>query len=769
MKNGSRSAVLLPAVILCLMLLSVFPRLSFHFPIASLGEGFLDSETGLPYFEDMDCYYHLRMTEDILLYGHPGDTVKDGAAWDSFSYAPEGRSASGYKPMLSYCTIAANRLISVFTPQSLGQTAYWLSPFLSSLVVIPVFLLTFEMCGLTGAVTASVLSALNLGYLYNTVPGFYDTDCVVIWISCFFFYFGVRLVKGFQEKNRKSLIINGSFFVLSFIALYQSWYIFYMFPVILAGAFVLFTILTWKKEREKTLYFFAPFLLAAGIGIAVLLLERNLFTSVIGIVKHIFSETESGGIFSNVFASIGELQNLPLWAGSLSDLFRLKVFSATDLCIINLAGGILPFISAFAMSMLLIRRIILKDVRVEYLILLLWYGITLVLSFKGQRFIILLAMPAAILSGNLAGTLCGLMDRRRPGFRAVYRAAVLSLLLLPVLLGVYDLYSYLLSSSAEIVLPDRSVEECLLKLRDQTPEDTVLISWWDYGYFLEEKAKRRALFDGGTQYDQRTYLISRAFATKNEELSANIFRMLSGSGNAGLKRMLSTFGETDETLLFLDELLSGSPMRAREMLLQKGISDASADELAALLFPKDLPPMECVITPDMPWICGWLPVYGRTGTEQDESRVRFAWDAHRMPISLSESGETAIDTGSGYYVLLKQEGEGFSARTSLTEAFSGEQPIRVERVILADSDGYREYMQEQDSFEKAPAPDEERAALPWTVILYDDGQETYFSMVSSDLADSVFGRLVYLGGAGLSHYAAETGFPADIPVFRIDG
>ena len=193
----NRTRTIIPAVILCIvcvMLLSIFSRLLFHNQVLSLGDDFIDSETGLPYLQDNDCYYHLRMTRDIALYGHPGDTIKDGEPWDNLSYAPTGRTASDYKPLMAYIAIAANRLTSFFASQSLEQTVYWLNLFLSALVVIPVFLLTFEMCGLTGAIAASVLSALNYHYLVYTMPGFYDTDGVIIWVACFFFYFGVKLV-----------------------------------------------------------------------------------------------------------------------------------------------------------------------------------------------------------------------------------------------------------------------------------------------------------------------------------------------------------------------------------------------------------------------------------------------------------------------------------------------------------------------------------------------------------------------------------------------
>lgn len=768
MKQKTR--MIIPAVIfcmICIMLFSAGFRLLFHRYFLSLGDDFTDGETGLPYLAEMDCYYHLRMTRDIALYGHPGDTFKDGVPWDCLGHAPEGRDVSDYKPLLAYLAIGVNRLISVFVPRSLEQTAYWLNVFLSALLVIPVFLLTFEMCGLTGAIAASVLSVMNLGYLCNTVPGFYDTDCVISWTACFFFYFGVKSVKGWQEKNKKSLALNGIGLIVSFIVLYHSWNVYYLFPVIFVGALILFTLLTRKKGEEKSLYSFLPLLLAAGIIAVILILEKELFAIIKFYLDQFFATAESSsGVFQNVYSSISELQKPPLWAGSFSDLL-LNAFSETNLSIISLSGGILPFLSSFAMCGILIRRIIRKDVRIEYLLLLLWFSVTLLLSFRGQRFIILFAVSAAILAGNLAGTVCVLTDQRKPVVRIVCSCLILVLMLFPALYGACGFYRYISAVSAEDALPDGPVEECLMKIRENTPEDTRLASWWDYGYFLEEKGGRRTLFNGGTQDPIRTFFVARAFATEDGELSANIFRMLSGSGNRGCEVMLASFGDTEETISLMDELLSGGKTEAREKLLRTDISADLANEITELLFPENLPLTECVITPDMPWYCGWFPYLGLTAEEKDEKPWHFYMEFIGMPVRLSESGRTAIDTENGYFVIIEQDDRGWHACTSLTEEPSDGQPLCVERLIVADHEGTREYAQGNALPVEEQNAETEREAGPWTVIVDDRGQETTLSLVSSAFADSVFGRLVCLGGEDLPRYEAEPEFSNEVLVYRI--
>ena len=181
----------IPLIILFIVLIMV---MSFGFRflvnrkvINEMGEGYIDDETGVPYLTEMDSYFHQRMTRDIEDYGHAGDSVVNGENWDSLSYAPEGRSAQGYQPLMSYIAIGIHKISGLFSDVPLEHITYWMAPFVSALVVIPIFLLVFRMQGFIAACTAAILAAINYGYFIHTVPGFFDTDMVISWTSAFLF------------------------------------------------------------------------------------------------------------------------------------------------------------------------------------------------------------------------------------------------------------------------------------------------------------------------------------------------------------------------------------------------------------------------------------------------------------------------------------------------------------------------------------------------------------------------------------------------------
>ncbi len=753
-----RTALIIPAVILFIMIVSIFFRLLLTNSVFSLGDDFIDSGTGLPFLAEIDCYYHLRMTRDIALYGHPGDTLKYGQLWDSFGYAPEGRSAEGYKPFLSYIAIAGKELISVFRPISLEQTAYWLSAFISALVVIPVFLITYEMCGLFGAITASFLSAMNFSYFTRSLPGFYDADGVILWVSGFFFYFGIKLIKGWQEKNKKSMILYGVCFIVSFAALYNSWYTHYLYPGLFAGALILFTLLTFITGTEKKRSLAVPFLFSAFLCIVVLILEKDLISRIISLFTRLFiSESD---IFPNVFGSIMELQKPPFSIEQPSDLFVAHMTQYPFSNVFSASGGLVPFLFAAVMCVILIVRIVRKDIRPEYTLLLLWYAVTLWLSLNGLRFLLLLSVPLAILAGNLTGIIFSLLEKRNKIIGYVIKCIIVVSLLFP------SFYSAYIFTSEPPVNPDGPMSEDLLKISENTPENTILAAWWDFGYFLEEKAGRRALFDGGSQSNERSFFIARAITTADEELSANIFKMLCGSGDSGVDLMLSTFGKSEETVLFTIELLSGSKTEARENLLKKNLSEDSADEITELLFPEDLPPFKFVVTPELPAIYKYLTIIGFGISKEEDKPKDFETDVLMIPVDFSEDQRNTIDTDNGYYVIIEKSDNGYRAFTSDTEEPSDEQPVCIEKLIIIDDNGCEEYIQDNE-LPTGNDGDSEEAPIPWTAIIQREEEGCALSLVSLSLLDSVYGRMIYLKGAGLTRYKAVPEYSDGILLYEI--
>ena len=136
-----------------------------------------------------------------------------------------------------------------------------------------------------------------------------------------------------------------------------------------------------------------------------------------------------------------------------------------------------------------------------------------------------------------------------------------------------------------------------------------------------------------------------------------------------------------------------------------------------------------------------------------------------MPVDFSKTGRNVFDTEEGYYVIIENTGSGYYACTSETEEPSGEQPHYIEKLIIIDNEGYREYVQNK----VLPAGDNLDTAkddICRTAVVKDNGKEYTLSLLTPSLEYSVFGRMCFLDGEGLTRYKAEPEFSNEVLVYR---
>ena len=758
-----------PAILLIvLMLLLAF---AFRFVVKDrvnmlLGEEGTDPETGMPFLTELDSYYHLRMTRDIEENGHPGEKLRAGEPWDTLSYAPEGRSAKDYRPLMAWIASRMHRLLSAFMPVSLEQVVYWMGPLLSVLVVIPVFFFVRRLKGTLAAVTASVLSVMNYGYFLHTIPGFYDTDCVILGTSSGMLFCGCLLVDRLQNWRKMSdpgakraLAGTAVLFGFALLLLYQAWSVSDLFTGIFLAALLLTVLLRYlanrRELRGQTLRRECPLLLLAVVlGIGMIVLHPDLFHTAVGLFREIFV-SRGTSLFPNAYVSVSELRKPALVAGGINGLFQMRVLTESNIGIINAVGSIVPFLGAMAMGgVLAVQMRRKKEIPFESVLLLVWTLVTGILAFRSWRFIMLLAVPVAILAGMLTGTLHALMRDHRMMDYPVFSGMITVLMLFPALYGAYR------SSADSLPQVNRGLHDSVIYIRDQMPEDTVIASWWDYGYFFEEKAKRRTLFDGGSQNSQRIFWVAKALASSDEVLARNILQMLAGTGDAATDEMLRQFGEKTETLQWMETLLSGNAELTGKALSEAGLSPAESDELTALLFPPAAASIVTVITQDMSRISRW---FGRFGYPESE---QYAGNGYYVLAENFEYHEAAGQENwrfniNGYTIdlILKEENGIYTAATRLAGVPSLTQPFPVERVlVLKNGKVVKNRIRSEDSDKP----------VKYTLILNLDRSVPEGALMTSLMADSVFGHMMYLDGAGLECFTRLDDADGSAKLFQIE-
>ena len=81
---------------------------------------------GVPYYAELDGYYHARMADEIAKKGVFGTSLVSGERWDFQSFAPEGRSAD-YQAGIVYMAVGLWRFLRLFGDISLHWVDYYIS------------------------------------------------------------------------------------------------------------------------------------------------------------------------------------------------------------------------------------------------------------------------------------------------------------------------------------------------------------------------------------------------------------------------------------------------------------------------------------------------------------------------------------------------------------------------------------------------------------------------------------------------------------------
>jgi dolichyl-diphosphooligosaccharide--protein glycosyltransferase len=141
-------------------------------------------------------------------------------------------------------------------------------------------------------------------------------------------------------------------------------------------------------------------------------------------------------------------------------------------------------------------------------------------------FTYLFALSASILTGYLLGVLLSRVLTPKPGFMSklisatVVAAFILALLSQASLVWVRA-YSTQLPTIVEASL-GLNVEapvwlDALRWIRENTPEDSVVVSWWDYGYWISVVGRRASVADGATINVTQIEILARALTSSEEE------------------------------------------------------------------------------------------------------------------------------------------------------------------------------------------------------------------------------------------------------------
>lgn len=537
-------------------------------------------EAGRPHalLGDYDSYTWMRAARNVLHHGDPCDARVNGVCRDTFTLAPYGYASPYLESPHVRAIVAVHRLVTWFDPQQpLAATTFLAGIVIALFGVLPAFAIGRRFAGPIGGFFAALVCGLHPVFLLRTFGTDNDGWNVVLPLYAMW-----GIIAALQAPRIRTSLIGGAAagaVAALHAALWRGWtFGALVIAAGLAGALTLHAAAWWWRHRSwrawqapgcrRTLATAAAFAAALGVSLpftapGTLARARHaLMPAAAWAAQELpiqwpslfetVSELRAPSLGVIAAQSFGALIFLVGWFGMLLLLLPKRRWQAGHFAVLSAsallyrylltAAGLprtvlvallsLPLLAALAVELRDGDAADTDDVAAG-LPVAAWLLAALLLSYEAQRFILLLAAPLGIVCGVAVGRLYQTLaaaaqtraETRGRLPRALLAAAMLALALEPLRIA---------RATAENYLPgiDRAWVDGLTHLREATPPDTIVFTWWDYGYWTKYFAERRVVADGGTLLTNVSPWLARAQLAGSEAESIGLLRMLACGSDA---------------------------------------------------------------------------------------------------------------------------------------------------------------------------------------------------------------------------------------------
>ncbi|MDL2271244.1 dolichyl-diphosphooligosaccharide--protein glycosyltransferase subunit STT3 [Methanobrevibacter sp. OttesenSCG-928-I08] len=294
-------------------------------------------------------------------------------------------------------------------------------------------------------------------------------------------------------------------------------------------------------------------------------------------------------------------------------------------------------------------------------------------------------------------------------------------------------------------------------IKENTAENAVITSWWDFGYLFEIAADRQVTFDGGSQSGERAFWLGQAMTTDDMDLSAGIFRMLNTEGGRAVEALNNyTDGDTGLSTDILIETLPLAAADAKSTMVDKyDLTDAEANHVIQYSHPDNPRPTIFVASSDMLQKAGWWSYFGNWDFDNQNStnyQYYIANQQYTVEPNSAEKIPLITESGITFNVVVErgQDNNTTSAYTEAVYAENGSQiyindtaynPLNISHLIVVQ-DGYLVKNESINGTKDAN----------YTLLLMVNGNIVSPILMSNELQNSMFTRLYLLGGYGQDIY-----------------
>ena len=515
---------------------------------------------------DPDAFFMFRMARDIVENGY-------FPTWDNLAWQPNGRSLALEMPLLPFAIAYTYSFLRLLGSKITLESWTILFPaIIGSLSVIPIYLIGKAIKDLKTGLIAALLIATIPEYLNRTMGGVTDKECLAFPLMLGGFAIAFKLL---QEGRLKMSILEGlgAGLFLGLVGLAWGGYtylllflsLFYALAVVLELLGVLeisdpttiglllmsismlaisASIPNWRMNN--------PFVLIHALAICGLggyhalvkaAVRMHLLARKTAVILFILL-----GLGVALFPVYGPALKVVEFKVAEKFLILLNAFETPEVgmhvTVQEYAKPTLsdwlsrytfyPFLAMVGVGFSLYRR------RLEDIFLVLWAGSGFYAGLSAIRSTMLLTPALCVVSAIAVSEFMALVSRERSlgtlgesksrGAKEEVRKelrlarigsplAALSLLLLmmpSILMGIELV-------QGRGALLGQGWYDALTWLNRETPQDSILLSWWDYGHWITSVAKRRCVTDGSTTDFQAIQSTALAYLSP-EDKAVEIFQ-----------------------------------------------------------------------------------------------------------------------------------------------------------------------------------------------------------------------------------------------------
>ncbi|HII17046.1 TPA: hypothetical protein HA361_03980 [Candidatus Woesearchaeota archaeon] len=530
------------------------------------------------------------------------------------------------------------------------------------------------------------------------------------------------------------------------------------------------------------------------------------------------NEPGIGGIVAQVggklllfIALLGMLVMLKLRFSSKLDVWFLLGSAAWYVVILNISGQSilsLTVLMAVPIAARLIIALVLEDYDISLeatLLMILWFLATLYASTKGIRWILLLVPAFAVAFGACVAAAhfyaTGFLTKSLQINKKIANALMIVILCF-LLLSTWS--AARVTALNEIPSMSDAWYNALDKINREAAPDAIITSWWDFGHWFKAIGDRAVTFDGASQDTPQAHWVGKALQTGDEDLAIGILRMLDCGANNAFDALNAEVNDTARSIEYLNGILPLASEGADEVLAGHGISKETREKVLAK--SHCTPPDNYFITSDDMigkagvwahfglWDFNKAQMFNTLNKKEYKSnksdyiallKSRFnyseeqAEEMYRQITSLSDSKTVNdwISPWPGYASDVRGCSKGGNASTLRCDLGNGafaavdliEMEIRIPTPQGTQWPASFVYPTESGIEEKRY----ENASIGLSIVLIPTGTDSFANMfVSQEIAKSMFTRLFFMEGHGLSHFdkfADETSLTRQrIIVWKVD-